>query len=124
MHFIVSLTNSALPSRPPAIAVVSRRSSDECDEVMTLNCTSNQVANLFTPPTITWIDPGGNEVPTIGGGSMSTPAVDPLTRELIFSGITTSNRGTYTCCAVVNIPEAQIVDYFDEASIVVNTACE
>ena len=92
---------------------------------MTLNCTANQVVNLFTPPTITWIAPDGREVPTIGvDGSRTTPVVDPLTRELIFSDITTSNRGTYTCRAVVDIPEAQIVNFFDETTAEVNTACE
>ena len=92
---------------------------------MTLNCTANQVVNLFIPPTITWIAPDGREVPIIGGeGSIPTPAVDPQTRELIFSDITTSNRGTYTCRAVINITEAQIVNYFDETTTEVNTACE
>ena len=112
---------TALPSRPPAIAVVSRRSSDECDEVMTLNCTTNQVENLFTPPTITWIAPNGSEVPTMEN---SNPRIDSQTGRLIFSDVTTNNRGTYTCRAVVNIPDAQIVNYFDEASVEVNTDCE
>ena len=88
---------------------------------MTLNCTANQVANLFTPPTITWIAPGGSEVPTM---ESSNPRMDSRTRQLIFSGITTSNRGTYTCRTVVNIPEAQIVNYIDEATVEANTDCE
>ena len=101
--------------------MVSRHSSDECDEVMTLNCTANQVANLFTPPTITWIDPDSIEVPTL---ESSNPRMDSRTGQLIFSDITTSKRGTYTCRAVVNIPDAQIVNYFDKATVEANTACE
>ena len=85
---------------------------------MTLICTANQVENLFTPPTITWIAPNGREVPT--GGS-SNPRMNPHTRQLIFSDITTTNRGVYMCLAVVNIPEAQIVNHFDEAQISINT---
>ena len=85
---------------------------------MALRCTANPVENLFTPPTITWIAPNGREVPT--GGS-SNPRINPQTRQLIFSDITTTNRGTYLCRAVVNIPEAQIVNHFDEAATNVNT---
>ena len=110
----------ALPSHPPTITVVSRHPSpdDGCGEVMTLRCTANQVENLFTPPTITWIAPNGREVPT--GGS-SNPRMNPQTRQLIFSDITTTNSGVYMCLAVVNIPEAQIVKYFDEAQMSINT---
>ena len=113
----------ALPSHSPIITVVSRHPSpdDGCGEVMTLNCTANPVENLFTPPTITWIAPNGREVPT--GGS-SNPRINPQTRHLIFSDITATNRGTYMCRAVVNIPEAQIVNYFDEATVEVSTSCE
>ena len=114
---------TALPSRPPTITVVSRRPSpdDGCGETMTLGCTANQVENLFSPPTITWFNPDGNEVPT---GGTSNPRIDRQTRRLIFSDITTTNRGTYMCRAVVNIPEAQIVNYFDTVTTEVSTSCE
>ena len=100
--------------------MVSRHPSpdDGCGETMTLGCTSNPVENLFTPPIITWINPDSNEVP-IGGSS--NPRIDPQTRRLIFSDITTTNRGVYMCRVVVNIPEAQIVNYFDETTTYVNT---
>ena len=100
--------------------MVSRPSSshDGCGEIMALACTTNPVENLFTPTTITWIAPNGREVPT--GGS-SNPRIDTQTRYLIFNGITTTNRGAYKCRAVVNIPEAQIVNHFDEATATVNT---
>ena len=113
----------ALPSRPPIITVVSRHSSpdDGCGEVMTLNCTANPVENLFTTPTITWFNPDDNEVPT---GGTSNPRIDRQTRLLIFSDITTTNRGTYMCRAVVNVPEAQIVNYFDAVTTEVSTSCE
>ena len=92
---------------------------------MTLNCTANQVKNLITPPTITWIAPDGSEVPTIREGS-TTPAaaVNPQTKQLIFSDFMASNRGIYTCRAIVNITEAQIENHFDEATVEVNTACK
>ena len=88
---------------------------------MTLNCTANQVDNLFTPPTITWIDPDGTPVSTEGG---SNPRVDPETRQLIFSDITSRNKGTYTCQAVVNIPQALITHYIDMDTTEVNTNSE
>ena len=88
---------------------------------MTLNCTANQVPNLFSPPTITWIAPDGREVPTIVSDNQR---MDPQTRELIFSDVTPSNRGQYTCRAVVNIPEAHIDGYFDANTVQVNTNCE
>ena len=88
---------------------------------MTLNCTANQVANLFTPPTIAWIAPDGRTVPTV---ESSNPRMDSLTGQLIFSDITASNGGTYTCSAAINIPEAQIVNYSDETTVEVNTECE
>ena len=50
--------------------------------------------------------------------------MDPQSKELIFSDVTTSNRGIYTCHTVVDIPEAQIDNYFDEAIVAVNTACK
>ena len=89
---------------------------------MILNCSANQVEELFTPPTITWISPDGSEVPTLGEGS--TPVVNPQTKELIFGDSIASNTGTYTCRATVNILEAQIVNYFDEATAEVNSACK
>ena len=100
--------------------MVSRHSSldDGCGEVITLDCTVNPVENLFTLPTIKWIAPDGSEVLTRGS---SNPRIDPRTRQLIFSDITATNRGAYMCRAVVNIPEAQIVNFFDEATTNVNT---
>ena len=89
---------------------------------MTLNCTATQVKNLFSPPTIIWITPGGSEVPT---EESSNPRMNSQTRELIFSDITINNRGQYTCRSVVNIPEARIDDYTFGTDIVqVNTDCE
>ena len=89
---------------------------------MTLNCTATQVKNLFSPPTIVWVAPGGSKVPTV---VFSNPRMNPQTRELIFSDITTTNRGLYTCRSVVNIPEAQIDDYtFGIDTVQVNTDCE
>ena len=101
----------ALPSRPPAISIVSRHQLDGCGEVMTLNCTATQVENLFSPPTIVWIAPDGSEVPTV---ESSNPRMNPQTRELIFSDVTANNRGQYTCRSIVNIPQAQIDDYTDK----------
>ena len=115
-------TSLALPSRPPTISIVSRRQLDGCGEVMTLNCTATQVENLFSPPTIVWVAPGGSEVPTI---ESSNPRMNPQTRELIFSDITTTNRGLYNCRSVVNIPEARIDGYtFGTDTVQVNTDCE
>ena len=88
---------------------------------MTLNCTANQVPNLFSPPTITWIAPDGREVPTVVSDNRR---MDPQTRELVFSDVTPSNKGQYTCHAVVNIPEAHIDGYFDANTVQVNTNCE
>ena len=88
---------------------------------MTLNCTANQLSNLFSPPTIIWIAPDGTEVPTLESNNQR---MDPQTGQLIFSDITLNNRGRYTCRAVVNIPEAQINNYFDAATVQVNTNCE
>ena len=89
---------------------------------MTLNCTATQVENLFSPPTIVWMAPGGSEVPT---EESSNPRMNPQTRDLIFSDVTLNNRGQYTCRSVVNIPEAQIADYtFGTDTVQVNTDCE
>lgn len=89
---------------------------------MTLNCTANQLPNLFSPPTIVWFAPGGTaKVPTV---ESNNPRRDPQTGQLIFSDITSNNRGQYTCRAVVNIPEAQIDNYFDADTVQVNTNCE
>ena len=85
---------------------------------MTLNCTADQVENLFTPPSIRWFGPDGTEVPIVATNGRQ---IDPQTGMLIFSDITASNRGTYTCRAVVNIPETQIFNYFDESTVEVNT---
>ena len=49
---------------------------------MTLNCTANQVLNLISPPTITWIAPDGGEIPTVVSDNRR---MDPQTRELVFS---------------------------------------
>ena len=89
---------------------------------MTLNCTANQVENLFSPPTIIWFAPDGTEVPTV---ESSNPQMNPQTGQLIFSDITSNNRGQYTCRAVVNIPQAQIDNHsFGEDTVQVNTDCE
>ena len=85
---------------------------------MTLSCTANQVENLFSPPTISWIAPDGRGIPTDEG---SNPRVDSQTKQLIFSGITSTNAGSYACRALVNIPEAQIMNYTDEAMIIAST---
>ena len=121
----IHITNTnaciALPSRPPSISIVSRRELDGCGEVMTLNCTANQLLNLFSPPTIIWIAPDGTEVPTVESDNRQT---NPQAGQLIFSDITPNNGGQYTCRAVVNIPEAQIYNYYDEAIVQINTNCE
>ena len=117
-HFFLP---SALPSRLPTISIVSRQ-LDGCGEVMTLNCTATQVENLFSPPTIVWVAPGGSEVPI---EESNNPQMNPQTRELIFSRITANNKGPYTCRSEVNIPEAQIDDYtFGTDTVQVNTDCE
>ena len=85
---------------------------------MALNCTANQVAGLFSPPTITWRDP--SDV-TVSSDSSSNSRMDPVTGQLIFSEITSGNSGTYTCQAVVNIPLAQTCDYIDMDTTEVNT---
>ena len=109
----------ALPSRPPTISIASRRELDGCGEVMTLNCTADQVQNLFSPPTIVWIDPDGNEVLSMESNNRR---MNPQIGQLIFSDITPNNRGQYTCRSVVNIPEAQIDNYlFGTDTVQVNT---
>ena len=107
----------ALPSHPPTITVISRGSSpvDGCGEVTTLGCTANEVENLFSSPTVSWIAPDGRDVPYDEG---SNPRMDSQTKQLLFSGITTANTGSYTCRTVVNIPEAQIVNYVNETTII------
>ena len=85
---------------------------------MTLNCTANQVENLFSPPTIVWIAPDGSEVPTVESNNRR---MIPQTGQLIFSDVTPNNRGQYTCRAVVNIPQAQIDSYIDASTVQVNT---
>ena len=85
---------------------------------MTLNCTANQVAGLFSPPTITWRDP--SDV-TVSSDSSSNPKIDSVTGQLIFSEITSGNSGTYTCQAVVDIPLALIDGYIDMDTTEVNT---
>ena len=96
--------------------MASRGSSsiNGCGEVTTLNCTSNQVENLFRSPNLSWIGPDGREVPTDEG---SNPRVGSQTKQLIFSGITATNAGSYSCRAIINIPEAQIMNYFNETTI-------
>lgn len=65
-----------------------------------------------------WIGPSGNDLFTGAGGN---PTIRPGTGELIFSDITSANRGLYVCRAVVNIPESHIFNHFDDATITVNT---
>ena len=88
---------------------------------MALNCVSNPVEGLVTPPSITWIGPAGQEVPTAGSND---PKVDVQTRNLIFNDVTTNNRGVYVCRVVLNIPEALIANHFDESSFNVNITCK
>ena len=88
---------------------------------MTLNCTANQVAGLFSPPIITWRDP--NNV-TVSSDSSNNLRMDPVTRQLIFDDITSGNTGTYTCQAVVDIPLALIDRYTDLETTEINTNCE
>ena len=92
-----------------------------CGEARIINCTDNQVENLFAPPDIRWRDLNDRPVPTEGG---SNPRVDPETRQLIFTNITESNSGRYLCEAVISIPEAQIVEHIDAGTIDVNTNSE
>ena len=88
---------------------------------MTINCTANQVENLFAPPIIIWRDPNGRDVPT---GESSNPRMDPITRQLIFNDITEANSGLYECRAVVSIDEAQIENLIDMETVIVSTDCE
>lgn len=88
---------------------------------MTLNCSANQVDNLFTSPTIIWIAPDGSEIRVVENNDRW---IDPQTGQLIFSDITPNNRGRYTCRAIVDIPEAQVYNYHHEATVEVNTNCE
>ena len=74
--------------------------------------------DIFTRPTITWIDFDGREVPV--GGS-SNPVVNPQTKQLVFNDVTSRNSGVYVCRAVLNIPEAGISNHFDDAITLVNT---
>ena len=70
---------TALPSRPPTIAILSRHHSsvDGCGQVKILGCIPNQVEDLLTPSTIIWIAPDGSEVPSEEGNN---PRVDPVVR--------------------------------------------
>ena len=79
---------------------------------------ANPVENLFSPPTITWLGPDGNEVP-VGGDS--NPMISPQTGQLIFSDITSTNSGQYVCRAAVNISVAKILNHFDDTTTNVNT---
>lgn len=97
---------------------MASHSSDDCGEVRVLNCSANPVENLFNPPSITWIGPDGYEV--LAGGS-NNPMIIPQTGELVFSDITSNNSGPYVCRAVVIIPESQIFNHFDDATIIVNS---
>ena len=116
-HFITDNKFTALPSHSPTITVAARHSSDGCGKIMILNCTDNQVENLFSPPTKVWISPNDTVVPTDGE---SNPRMDTYTRQLIFSDITHTNGGPYTCRSIINIPQAQIISYFDKATITVD----
>ena len=105
---------TALP--PPAVNVVSRRpSSDGCGEAMVLDCTTDSAESFVTPPTITWIAPGGSAVSTEEGAN---PRMHPQTKQLMFSDITTTNSGVYVCRVVIqDVNEAT-------ADVNVNTNCE
>ena len=110
----------ALPSLSPTIRVVSRQLSSDsgCGEARTINCTFSTVQNLFKQPEFTWVGPTGSEVPT---GSGSNPEISSQTGELVFSDITNTSSSQYTCRVVVNITEAQIFNYFEEAAIIVSS---
>lgn len=109
---------TALPPSVPTITVSSRHlSSDGCGEARILNCSANPVENLFNPPSIIWIGPDGDEVTP---GESSNPMISSQTGVLVFSDITSSNSGLYVCRAVTNIPESQIINHFDDATIIVN----
>lgn len=88
---------------------------------MIINCTADQVEYLFAPPTIMWRDP--NDA-LVSSDSNSNPRMDPVTRQLIFSGINSRNSGTYTCQAVIDIPQAQIINHIDMAAINANINCK
>ena len=92
-------------------------SSDGCGKVKILNCTDNQVENLSSPPTTVWINPNGVAVAT---DQESNPRMDPRTGLIIFSDITHANGGSYLCRSIVSIPQAQIIDHFDETTITVD----
>lgn len=106
----------ALPPDAPTITVISRH-LDDCGEARILNC-SYPVDNLFNPPTVMWIGPDGKEMLD------SDPAIRPLTGELIFSDITSNNSGLYVCRTVVNIPESQIFNHTDDATVSIDIQCE
>ena len=98
--------------------MVSRHpSSDGCGEARVLNCSANPVKNLFSPPSIVWVGPDGTEVLS---GARSNPRIIPQTDELVFDDITILNSGLYTCRAVINISESQIINHFDDAVITMN----
>jgi hypothetical protein len=56
-------------------------------------------------------------VPTDGE---SNPRMDPHTGQIIFSDVNHTNRGSYLCRSIVNIPQAQIINHFDETIITVD----
>ena len=58
----------------------------------------------------------GNIVPSSGN-----PRMNSITGQLIFDDITTHNSGGYTCRVSITIPEAGIVDYYNESTIAATT---
>ena len=59
----------------------------------------------------------GNIVPSSGN-----PRMNSITGQLIFDDITTHNSGEYTCRVSITIPEAGIVDYYNETTIAATTS--
>ena len=96
---------------------MATRSGDTCGEAKTLSCFPNAVENLFIQPTTTWLSPDGSEVPR---GGNNNPLVDLQTGQLVFSDVTASNSGTYTCRAIINITDAQILNHYDDTVVIID----
>ena len=80
-----------------------------------LTCNAKVVRNLFASPKIIWMY-NGNIVSSSGN-----PRMNSITGQLIFDDITTHNSGEYTCRVSITIPEAGIVDYYNETTIAATT---
>ena len=95
---------------------ITSRSGDICSEARAFTCTATTVVNVFATPTITWLF-GGIPVPFSG----SDPTMDSSTGQLVFNDLSISNAGEYTCRASLTIPEAGIVDLFNQTSRTIST---